>query len=219
MFSENKKSKDGLQSNCKDCQKQYYIENREKILKRVKKYDQENKETIFPYQRKYYKDNIKKFRSYYKTNKKIILETGSNWRKENPDKMNSHARKYRQKINSLPHTLTDEEWNNTLKEFEYKCAYCGEEADLEKEHFIPVSQGGVYTKENIIPSCTRCNRSKYNNDFFEWYINQEFYSKEREIYILEYLEYELSETQWNKTFNRRIQWEKNYIYIMTMNKK
>jgi len=190
MFSENKKSKDGLQSNCKDCQKQYYMENREKILKRVKKYDQENKETIFPYQRKYYKDNINKFRSYYETNKETMLETASEWRKENKDRVDFHIKQRKDKMNKLPYTLTDEEWQDTLKEFNYSCAYCGEKTELEKEHFIPVSKDGGYTVDNMLPACLKCNRSKYNNDFFEWYPDYEFYDEEREIHILNYLGYQ-----------------------------
>ena len=77
-----------------------------------------------------------------------------------------------------------------IKEFEYKCAYCGEETDLEKEHFIPVSKDGDYTIENIIPACRKCNCSKYNSDFFEWYPTYEFYDTDREIHILKYLGYE-----------------------------
>jgi 5-methylcytosine-specific restriction endonuclease McrA len=63
-------------------------------------------------------------------------------------------------------TLTNEEWLNILKEFKYKCAYCGIEFDEnilpEKDHIIPRSKGGYNIKENIIPSCRYCNSKKHN---------------------------------------------------------
>ena len=49
------------------------------------------------------------------------------------------------------------------------CAYCGEEKILHKDHFVPLSKGGEFTHNNVVPSCACCNVSKSNNDFFEWY--------------------------------------------------
>lgn len=192
-FSKNKNSKDGLQNVCKDCQRQYYEDNKEKRLNYRKNYSENNREKVLAGKRRYYHSNKSRFRKYYKLNKDVMLETASKWRKENPDKMCLHVKKYHQKISELPYTFTEEEWENVLKEFDYKCAYCGEEDDLEKEHFIPVSKDGSYTIDNIIPSCKRCNRSKYNRDFFEWYPTCKFYNKDREIHILNYLGYELEE--------------------------
>ena len=31
---------------------------------------------------------------------------------------------------------------------------------LEQEHVIPISRGGAHTAENVVPSCTTCNRIK-----------------------------------------------------------
>lgn len=189
MFSKNKRAKDGLQKVCKDCQKQYYEDNKEKRLDYRKKYDENNREKVLACKRSYFHNNKDRFRKYYKINKVAMLKYGSKWRKENVDKTRFYSNKRNQKMMDLPHTLTDEEWNNTLKEFEYKCAYCGNQSYLEKDHFIPVSKDGEYTINNILPACKRCNQSKYTYDFFEWYINQDFYDKNREMHILNYLGY------------------------------
>ncbi len=58
---------------------------------------------------------------------------------------------------------------------------------LHQDHFIPLTKGGGYTKENIIPACRSCNASKQNADFEEWYPQYEYYSKEREQKILDYM--------------------------------
>lgn len=97
---------------------------------------------------------------------------------------------------SLPNTLTNEEWNKIMQDFNNSCAYCGmsEEDHLKKweeilhqEHFIPLSNGGGYEVGNIIPSCRSCNSSKKSQDFFEWYPNYEHYNVDRMNFILTYL--------------------------------
>ena len=75
---------------------------------------------------------------------------------------------------------SDEYFNNS-------CAYCGAKCELEQEHFIPVTKGGEYTKNNIITACRSCNASKGNRDFDEWYKNKDFYNKDRENKIKQYL--------------------------------
>lgn len=91
----------------------------------------------------------------------------------------------------LPATLTIEEWNNIKTNFKEKCAYCGKKLPLTQEHFIPVTQGGAYAISNIIPVCLSCNCSKQDMNFFIWYPKQEYHSKKREKFILEYLNYEV----------------------------
>jgi hypothetical protein len=46
LFGKNKGNRDGLNYECKECQKKYYEENKEKIAIRGKKYRQENSEAV-----------------------------------------------------------------------------------------------------------------------------------------------------------------------------
>lgn len=56
---------------------------------------------------------------------------------------------------------TDSEWQIVLKQYEYKCAYCGcSNKPLQKDHVIPVSKGGDDKITNIVPACQKCNASK-----------------------------------------------------------
>jgi len=89
---------------------------------------------------------------------------------------------------SLPCTFSLEEWENAKLCFNNRCCYCGEELPLVQEHYLALSKGGNYTKANIIPSCQGCNLSKHDKDVFEWYKSYEFYDKDREQYIIDYLE-------------------------------
>lgn len=174
-----------------ESQKQYRNENKEKIAKRKKKYAEENKEHIAKYQKRYRIKNKEKLAKY-------IKEYGKKYYKENPHVQNIFRQKRIAMKHRLPCTLTPKQWTSIKEDFNNQCAYCGmtEEEHLKEfgeqlhqEHFIPLSEGGEYTHNNIIPACRSCNSSKNNSDFFEWYPQQEFYSKEKKKKILEYLNY------------------------------
>lgn len=64
-----------------------------------------------------------------------------------------------------------EEWEIKKKEYDYKCAYCGEQVELTKDHIIPVARGGNDLIENIIPSCKRCNQKKQTKTAIEFKLN------------------------------------------------
>ena len=105
----------------------------------------------------------------------------------NREKCGMNIRKYKARKRSLVHTLTYEQWEETLKHFDDSCAYCGEIGRMDQEHFVPVSRNGEYTKNNIIPACSRCNNSKSNKNFEEWYLMQDFYDEDRKNKILDFL--------------------------------
>ncbi len=111
-------------------------------------------------------------KAYYKRNKeKIILRTT--------------RRIYQQ--NNLVSDLTVEQWNEALNFFGNECAYCGDGGRLEKEHIIPVSMGGGFTKKNIIPSCPACNQSKLNRPLDKWYKYSFHYTEQRLSKIVEWI--------------------------------
>ncbi|WP_374215876.1 HNH endonuclease [Frankia sp. AiPs1] len=47
------------------------------------------------------------------------------------------------------------------------CTYC-DEASTETDHIWPLSRGGPDTPDNIVPACSRCNRSKGTKLLTEW---------------------------------------------------
>lgn len=61
----------------------------------------------------------------------------------------------------LPATLTKGQWNAILVAYRFSCAYCRQKAaKLTQDHVIPVSKGGGYTSDNIVPACQSCNSQK-----------------------------------------------------------
>lgn len=252
-FTKQSTGKYGLRSRCKECDKRYRDENKdrtrqwreenkekiseynklyrkenkEQLAEQMKHWRKENKEQIVEYSKQYYEENKDRYRKwnkrwckdnaehrkeyhrernkqYYKENKKQILKCNKQYRKENRELHNIWQQNYKARKKKLPYTLTLKQWDQIKKSFNNSCAYCGMEErkhieefneQLHQDHFISLINGGEYTHNNIIPSCRRCNSSKQDKNFFEWYPKQEHYNKERELFILEYLNYEAKNIQ------------------------
>ena len=77
------------------------------------------------------------------------------------------------------------EWEKTKRFFGNRCAYCGEEAPLIPEHIVPqtvmstIDPRRVDISENIVCTCSACNREKGTQEMHEWYRKSKGYSKYR----------------------------------------
>jgi len=61
-------------------------------------------------------------------------------------------------------THSKEQWQK-LKNFCGSCVRCGSAGyNLERDHIVPLYQGGCDCIENIQPLCARCNASKGHED-------------------------------------------------------
>lgn len=58
---------------------------------------------------------------------------------------------------------------------------------LQQEHWLALSKGGEFSKENIVCACGSCNQSKGDRDFFLWFRKYKYYSIKRENKLLEFL--------------------------------
>jgi hypothetical protein len=191
-FYLDKKSLDGYAMKCKSCTKvkcDITDENKKKKAKnfRLKKTyttEEERKEARRLYDYNRYWNN----RDEILLHRKIRKQNGYKYfsEKEKRDKVVRNQRR-RAKIKNMQNTFTLEQWDFCKNSFDNKCCYCGADEPLQQEHFIPVSKMGAYTADNILPSCGPCNFTKHNTNFYKWYPKQPFYSKERELKILDYI--------------------------------
>ena len=175
-----------------------------------KRYNENHKVLVKAYKRKYRQLNVNKIREYDskrrygKETRERVLNWNRAWKANNPDRVSSYQKQYLRdnpeyfvravhKRNALkqqlPSTLTVEQWDEIKIRFESKCAYCGKEEPLTQDHFMPLSKGGEYSHNNIIPACKSCNSSKHDKGFFDWYPKFRHYSKKREKAIVDYLNY------------------------------
>jgi hypothetical protein len=68
----------------------------------------------------------------------------------------------------VDHDLTDEQWA-ALQAAWGGCAYCrAADGVLQKDCVLPISRGGRYTLQNVVPACGSCNASKCNDEVTGW---------------------------------------------------
>lgn len=64
--------------------------------------------------------------------------------------------------------LTDAQWT-ALQGAWNGCAYCGAHGvSLQRDCVLPISRGGRYTLDNVVPACRACNTSKGNHEVTAW---------------------------------------------------
>jgi 5-methylcytosine-specific restriction endonuclease McrA len=81
------------------------------------------------------------------------------------------SRKRRRKVGARDNDLTDPQWAAILTAWGDACAYCGSDGKgkaLQRDTMLPISRGGRYTLENVVPACGSCNASKGNDEITGW---------------------------------------------------
>jgi len=199
FYFRNKRSKDGFGGKCKECLGSTFQHRHHapEGLKRCCICKEDLPIGMF-HKNRSNKDGLGKeckdcksiaFKKWREQNLDKMAALHKKWRKNNPQKELMIYYRHLLSKNNLEATLTSSQWEEIKMAFNNKCAYCGEEAPLQKEHFVPLSKGGVFTHNNIIPACGPCNRAKHDRYFEEWYPFYQHYSKKREKFILSYLGY------------------------------
>lgn len=59
-----------------------------------------------------------------------------------------------------------EDISDILMYYGERCIYCNGKYE-HLDHIIPISKGGSHTKNNLAPSCAKCNLSKHNKILWE----------------------------------------------------
>lgn len=124
------------------------------------------------YRQSHQEEARKRSHEYYMKNKESVLSRTSEWQKENRPltQLYWHRHDNRKRENTPEdELLTKQEWEQILEQYHYSCAYCGAVGiPLTIDHVIPVSRGGKHSKDNVVPACEHCNKSKSAKTPTEW---------------------------------------------------
>ena len=78
------------------------------------------------------------------------------------------ARRRTRRVAAADNDLTAAEWSS-IREAWAACAYCGATGvPLQRDCVQPISRGGRYTLDNVVPACGSCNASKSNSEVTSW---------------------------------------------------
>ncbi len=79
-----------------------------------------------------------------------------------------YARRRKRRMARVTHDLSDAQWTALTAAWN-ACAYCGAtDRALQRDCVLPISRGGRYTLENVVPACGSCNASKCNDEVTSW---------------------------------------------------
>jgi len=183
-YDRDKGALDGRRSRCKSCRVLETQRDRAQHYEtRIKPYQKEwasaNEEHLREYKVQYYLDNRYRWlaQRHNIEFKRAARLRARRWREANPEKVhrayhrNLKSGKYREygqrrraRLIAAPiNDFTAEQWAEMQEYFGFRCAYCGQEADLTMDHVVPISKEGPHTQSNIVPACQSCNSSKKDN--------------------------------------------------------
>ena len=194
--------------------KKYRESHKEQLSEKKKLYYEKNKEYLSKYKKRYHELNreirIKKSKENYQKNKERILQHNKENYQKNKERILQHNKQYRQsprgqvvqfnaynnrrlKEQNQGSGITEEQWLEMMKYFNWECAYSGECIGYKNtrsiDHITPISRGGEHEIWNVVPMYRPYNSSKQDKDLLEWYKEQDFYSEERLQKIYEWQEY------------------------------
>lgn len=173
----------------------YYAASRDRILARKKelrpKYKERSQATFKAYRLKNREKLAASAKAWNEKNQERRRFLRRRWRENNPEKVaeqHNRRRLAKKQNHKFPYSSLDlkQRW----EQLDCSCAYCqkllvwGEIGTYQIDHFITIRHGGPDTLNNVVYSCTSCNRSKNSNDPKEWYMKQPFFSLKRWKQIL-----------------------------------
>jgi len=112
----------------------------------------------------------------------------------NIEKYRAHAvfksQKRRNLKRGLLSTFSGKDLDDCLKFFDNKDAYTGLAMGIiSQDHVTPVTSGGSYVRQNIVPCEKSINSSKSNSDMETWYRKQSFFDEKRLNKIYKWIGY------------------------------
>jgi len=134
----------------KEYMRQYYIDNKEKMIENARRWRRSNREKANESNRRWQAANSDKVKEYLQ-----------HWQAANSDKVKNYNRKSRaRKLNAPGKGFTEAEFSKLCDQAYWRCLCCGRVLPLAADHIIPLSQGGLDEIDNIQPLCTLCNSNK-----------------------------------------------------------
>ena len=150
------RNKSGYQYQCKQCCKEHaskcWLENKDVMYARNKKWAQANPQKLYGYQ----KNKSTKYKS----------DLHNRWVAKNLEHVRdySHKRRAVAKNNGVYDILP----KHIKQLYGSPCLYCGSTYKITADHVIPITKGGTHSIGNLVPACLSCNSSKHNHFITEW---------------------------------------------------
>ena len=189
-FSKGPRYRDGYQSFCKQCMREYRAEQRADPAKLAKErqrtldYYHQHRDTVAAKRREYDRKRWHSDAEHRSRKNQQSLDRYHNDPISHERKRQSHYRYYhshyyadpefrrarldrgkvhvyrRRQIKRIAGKYSVGEWRALCAKYDHRCLCCGEQKPLTPDHIKPLSRGGTNTIDNIQPLCLDCNMHK-----------------------------------------------------------
>lgn len=154
---------------------EYYLENRDTIIKKVKAYAATHRKELSEKARARYlrtSDEAKaRAAAWAKANPEKRKEIRARWWQKNKAARAVHKSRRRAREASVVRDLTTAEWKVILG-LSPSCFYCRQAFGVKRiatmDHVVPLSKNGGHTKYNVVAACKSCNFAKHDRDISEF---------------------------------------------------
>jgi hypothetical protein len=160
-FYKDKQNYDGFKSYCKDCFKQYYVDNREHVLERQKQYNAEHAEAIKHYKKQWDADNPQYMKQYLKEYRATIEGYARVVRNNNLQE----DRKYGRIAADEDPLPSIEQYIELLQQRDY---YDGKQYHWSEMGLDRIDNSKAHTIDNVVPCTTEHNRQRGRKSFEEF---------------------------------------------------
>lgn len=177
-FSRDRRARDGFQSQCKICARQYRQSDKVKQANRKYEQTEKGKQTRQQYRQS---DKRKQSQQKYQQSEKYKQYQRQYNQSENGKQVkqqyrqSENGKQYHRKNGNIRRTrktqaggtYTSTEWYNLCEFYNFHCLRCNKKLLFEKltlDHVKPISKGGTSFIWNTQPLCNRCNNSKGNKE-------------------------------------------------------
>lgn len=144
----------------------YYAKNKAAMLEKFREWKSANRETHRASSAKWQLENKKRSNAIKAAYKKRNPETTKACNKRvTPDQKAAHAARQsvRNRLGANPNKEVMQFYAIVASQEVLACHWCGLDTtrqSREVDHVMPISKGGAHCVENLVISCTPCNRSK-----------------------------------------------------------
>ena len=167
-FSKGPRYRDGYQSYCRDCMREYRAEKfntpekMRAVRDRTRDYYRTHKEAR---ERNRAAGRERDYRLWH--HDPAYRKRKNDWKAEqyrnNPDFKQkrdiwSHGRRVKRRNGGK---FSVAEWRALCAKYDHRCLCCGEQKRLTPDHVVPISRGGSNAIDNIQPLCLACNMRKH----------------------------------------------------------
>ncbi len=162
---DNNSRRDANKERYNEIARKFYKAHRAEHVKHSTSYNKnhpEQRQATCKRYRENHKEEARKYRQEYRASHlATIQEKRRKYLALHPEVITTqYQRRRARKLNASGDGVTKEQWKMVLEEFGYRCAYCSQQKPLAMDHIVPLSKGGRYDLDNIVPACQPCNSSK-----------------------------------------------------------